>query len=333
MKKNTEIQVGHLVDDIYKEKKLYTQKYYNYMIKREGASSKKIERISNCGGFLQFKANIDFSQKKVFSANFCKERGCPFCDWRKSIRNGQLLSIMAQGISDDFDYRFVFGTLSSVNCKASDIKTEIDKYNRSYRNLMRRKEITKVSRGSVRKIEITYNRQRDDYNLHIHFLMAVNKSYFKSRYYLKIDKWLELWRDCMDDMTIKNIFIRKAENRNDSSPYLELAKYSAKTTDLLNNGFEVFDTLMTALKGRQLLTYDGIFKDFKKKYDNGELSKYVETDMTEYVWLITSIWSFKKQDYQSNVELFDFNEYEKQADDTRKLRKRMEPFLSVYKKE
>lgn len=332
MKNTKEIQVACLIDDIYKKKKIDTQKYYHYMTKREGLSSKKIERITNCGGFIQFKSNIDFSKKKVFRANFCKERGCPFCDWRKSIRNGELLSTMAQAITDDFDYRFIFGTLSSINCKGKDITSELDKYNRAYRNLMRRKEIKKISHGSIRKIEITYNKKRDDYNLHIHFLISVNKSYFKSRDYLKVSKWLELWQDCMDDKTIENIYIKKAENKNDSSAYLELAKYSAKSTDLLNNGFEVFDALMSALKGRQLLTYDGVFKKYRKKYNDGELSKYLDTDITEYVWLITSIWNFKKQDYLSSVEFFDFEKYDKQEKETKEIRRRMKPFLSIYPK-
>lgn len=328
MKKTTELQVNTMIDDVYRKKKLDTQKFFHFMDLRLN-DAKKLERLRNCGGFLQFMSNQDFSKKKLFRASFCCVRGCPFCDWRRSIKYGQILSTIAQAIESDCDYRFLFGTLSSTNCKGDELQNELNKYNKAYRDLMRRKEIRKISKGTIRKIEITYNAKRDDYNLHIHFLMAVRKSYFKSRDYLKVDTWLRLWRECMNDESIQNIYIKKAENRNDSSAYLELAKYSAKSSDLLENGFEVFDELMSAMHGRQLLTFDGVFKEYKKKYDNSELLEYAETDMTKYVFLITSIWDFEARDYRSDVVSFDFENYKKELEETKEIRRRMKPFLSV----
>ena len=40
-----------------------------------------------------------------------------------------------------------------------------------------------VIKGYVRKLEITYNKERDDYNPHFHVLIAVNKSYFTDKNY------------------------------------------------------------------------------------------------------------------------------------------------------
>lgn len=331
MKNNEQIQVNSnddlVLDDIYKAKKILTQRFYFYMSKRLPADSKKLGRIVNCGGFLQFKANADFSKKALHNASFCKARGCAYCDWRKSIADAKMISTMVSAIAEDTDYEFLFGTLSSVNCKADALSSEIDKYNNSFKKMLKRKEIKQINKGVLRKLEVTYNKENDSYNLHIHFFMAVVKSYFKSRDYLKVSKWLTIWQSVMNDVTITNIYVAKAKSKNGSSAFLELAKYSAKATDLLDNGLPVFNVLMDALEGRQLITYNLIFKKYKKKYTDGELDKYLVIDETVYVWLINSFWDFGRQDYVSTAIKWDF-EHEKNEDAaTMKIRKRMKPFL------
>ncbi|RMH95205.1 replication protein, partial [Stutzerimonas nitrititolerans] len=58
------------------------------------------------------------------------------------------------------------------------------------------KRVNSIAKGYVRKLEITYNKERDDYHPHFHVLIAVNKSYFTDkRYYISQKEWLELWRD------------------------------------------------------------------------------------------------------------------------------------------
>ncbi|MES7405360.1 protein rep, partial [Cutibacterium acnes] len=219
-----------------------------------------------------------------------------------------MISTMCKAITIEKDYEFLFGTLSAKNCKAEDISSELNKYNLAYKNLLKRKEIQKFNQGTIRKIEITYNWKRKDFNLHIHFLMAVRKQYFKSRHYLSSEKWLALWQSVMKDETITNIHIQKAKTTGDSNAYLELAKYSAKTSDLLENGQDVFNTLMDALTGRQLITYNAIFKEYKKKYVDGELNKYKEIDKDLYVFWIHSVWSLKKQDYENKITKMDISE-------------------------
>lgn len=329
MKNTAKIQVNRkdelVIDDIYKEKKIRTQKFYSLMAKRLPADSKKLDRITNCGGFLQFKANQDFSKKSLYKANFCKERGCAYCDWRKSIADAKMITAIVGGIVQDKGYEFLFGTLSSVNCKGDVLSKEIDKYNDAFKKMLKRKEIKRINKGVLRKLEVTYNRKEDTYNLHIHFLMAVTKSYFKSRDYLKISKWLNIWQSVMNDETITNIYIAKAKSESGSNVFLELAKYSAKSTDLLDNKLSVFNTLMDSLHGRQLITYNLIFKEYKKKYVEGQLDNFILKDETIYVWLINSFWDFKKQAYVSDYMLYDFNAEEEGM----KTSKRMSPFLSA----
>lgn len=322
-------QVDKIINSVYADKKVLTQKFYSYYKRLNGKESKKVQRATNCGGYMQHKANEDFSKHKLHKANFCKERGCPFCDWRKSIKNAIQITTMASAIEEDFGYEFIFGTLSAVNCSLDSLSTEITRYNHAFMKLMKRQQILKINKGTVRKIEVTYNVGRNDLNLHIHFVMAVNKSYFTSRDYLKREKWLDLWKSVMQDDTIKNIHIQKATKTEGSSSFVELAKYSAKTTDMLSNGFKVFRALMDGLAGRQLITYNGVFKEYNRKFLDGELSKFMEEDKTVYVWLIHSHWNFDERKYDNVIIPFDFEAQKVEDAELSKIRKRLKPFIDA----
>lgn len=70
---------------------------------------------------------------------------------------------------------FIFLTLTAPNVPAEELEDEIKDYNHSFKKLMERKEIKKIVKGYARKLEITYNEERDDYHPHFHVLIAVNK--------------------------------------------------------------------------------------------------------------------------------------------------------------
>jgi len=69
----------------------------------------------------------------------------------------------------------------------------------------------------------------------------------------------------------------------------EIAKYSVKDTDMLVSQ-EVFDTFFKALRGRQVITYNGLFNDANKLYKDKKLDKYKFVDNTEYVYFMLYRW-------------------------------------------
>ncbi len=85
---------------------------------------------------------------------------------------------MMQYIKQKEDKQFIFLTLTTPNVTVEHLEDEIKNYNRRLSN---RKHFKSIAKGYVRKLEITYNKKRDDYNdynPHFHVLIAVNKSYF-----------------------------------------------------------------------------------------------------------------------------------------------------------
>ncbi|EVG52775.1 protein rep [Staphylococcus aureus H47224] len=266
-----------------------------------------MDLVEDCNTFLSFVADKTLEKQKLYKANSCKNRFCPVCAWRKARKDALGLSLMMQYIKQQQKKEFIFLTLTTPNVMSDELENEIKRYNNSFRKLIKRKKVDSVIKGYVRKLEITYNKKRDDYNPHFHVLIAVNKSYFTDkRYYISQQEWLDLWRDVTGISEITQVQVQKIRQNNNKELY-EMAKYSGKDSDYLINQ-KVFDAFYKSLKGKQVLVYSGLFKEAKKKLKNGDLDYLKEIDPTEYIYQIFYIW--KQKEYLAS-ELYDLTEQEK----------------------
>ncbi|MBW5007063.1 protein rep [Streptococcus pneumoniae] len=267
----------------------------------------QMDLVEDCNTFLSFVADKTLEKQKLYKANSCKNRFCPVCAWRKARKDALGLSLMMQYIKQQEKKEFIFLTLTTPNVMSDELENEIKRYNNSFRKLIKRKKVGSVIKGYVRKLEITYNKKRDDYNPHFHVLIAVNKSYFTDkRYYISQQEWLDLWRDVTGISEITQVQVQKIRQNNNKELY-EMAKYSGKDSDYLINQ-KVFDAFYKSLKGKQVLVYSGLFKEAKKKLKNGDLDYLKEIDPTEYIYQIFYIW--KQKEYLAS-ELYDLTEQEK----------------------
>jgi plasmid rolling circle replication initiator protein Rep len=261
---------------------------------------------------------------KLHVANFCKDRLCPVCAWRRTVKIfGQVSSVM-NVIGSDYD--FLFLTLTVPNCKGSDLNSTIDKLLKSFENLRHDKRwknavcgffrvleithntdlyacrIVKTRSGKKRKITITDdnalplpNPSYDTYHPHFHIILAVRKSYFKSRDYLSHDEWLDMWRKATKDSSITQVDIRKCKSKSEisegeeavrslESAVAEAAKYSVKSGDYLGKYKDgelvkpfpnkVMDDavfwLSGALANRQLCAFGGCFLEARRKLNQDD---------------------------------------------------------------
>ncbi|CAI3563351.1 Replication protein [Clostridium neonatale] len=261
---------------------------------------------------MQMLSDLSLENSKLHQANFCGNRFCPMCSWRVACKDSLEISILMEHLRKEENKEFIFLTLTAPNVKGEFLDAEIKKYNKSFERLMKRKEVKQIVKGYIRKLEVTYNSDStsnayDTYHPHFHVVIAVDKSYFTSRNYLKHDRWLNLWREATGDYTITQVDVRKAK-ANDYKEVYELAKYSAKDTDYLINR-EVFMTFYKALKGKQVLVFSGLFKDAHKMYKNHELDMYKEQDTIEYAYMVNYNWLKNKYD---NTNIRELTEEEKQ---------------------
>jgi plasmid rolling circle replication initiator protein Rep len=272
-----------MLDD-YKVKKNRNQIIKTNMEKHLSENGNK--RFGDCGNWLDFFADEEVTKTKIYRANFCKNRFCPMCAWRLARRDAMKISILMDYIEAERKKAFIFVTLTAPNVKGEDLKDEIAKYNKAFKRLVERDEITKMNQGYIRKLEVTHNKDRDDYHPHFHCIFAVSKSYFKSRDYVKQGRWLTLWRESMGDDNITQVDVRRVTRGKDAN---EMAAYAVKDIDY-GRSQETFDIFYNALKRRQILTYSGIFSEANKKYKTKGLEHYKAIDETKYMWLILHEW-------------------------------------------
>ncbi|HGO5263331.1 TPA: protein rep [Staphylococcus aureus] len=289
----------------YTEKKQRNQVFQKFIKRHIGEN--QMDLVEDCNTFLSFVADKTLEKQKLYKANSCKNRFCPVCAWRRARKDALGLSLMMQYIKQQEKKEFIFLTLTTPNVQNEQLEDEIKHYNKSFKKMVERKKVKSVIKGYVRKLEITYNKKRDDYNPHFHVLIAVNKSYFTDkRYYISQQEWLDLWRDVTGISEITQVQVQKIRQNNNKELY-EMAKYSGKDSDYLINQ-KVFDAFYKSLKGKQVLVYSGLFKEAKKKLKNGDLDYLKEIDPTEYIYQIFYIW--KQKEYLAS-ELYDLTEQEK----------------------
>ena len=283
----------------YKTKKIKNQVFQKYVQKK--VSSKNLERIQNCGSFLLFHTDERKEKKKLIHANNCENRFCPMCAYKKSRKDAMKISVMLKYLENKF--QFLFLTLTSPNVTSDNLEDEIKEYNSSFKRLSELKLFKNAVLGYVRKLEITYNNETKTYHPHFHVLLAVKKNYFSNNY-IKRDTWLEMWQKAKRDESITQVDVRKLDMKKGVA---EIAKYSSKDSDYLISQ-EIFDVMYKALKGRQIITYNGVFKDSAKLYKKGDLDYLKDVDLTEYVYRI--LWQWGKGEYVER-EIRELTEEEK----------------------
>lgn len=243
----------------------------------------KANRVSDCGTFLEFVHEISsdgiISEKgKLHNANFCKDRLCPLCSWRRSYKIFAQVSQIMEIIGSEYDFLFLTLTVPSV---PSEILSEtLSRMFKAWDLLCKRKAFKTSVNGFFRALEITRNNDRHSksfglYHPHFHCVLAVSRNYFKDKY-ISRDEWLFLWQSCYKDESITQVDIRRARDKFSdeaetavnqlSSAVAEIAKYAVKSSDYIFADDEsltdnIVRTLAEALRGRRLTAYGGCFKE------------------------------------------------------------------------
>lgn len=256
----------------------------------------KGHRVDNCGTFLEF--HINEEESKLAVANFCKDRLCPMCNWRRSKKIfAQVSSVMDVAEKDGF--RFLFLTLTVKNCKYHNLQESINCLLEGWSNLRHKKAFKDRVCGSFRTLEITVNRERGEFHPHLHIILAVRPDYFHKAY-LSQREWGNMWQECcrleynpvIDIRAVKSGNLDVTEGVQTGSQEMrfhsaikEVSKYIAKGTDYLDeDDFEEtlvrVSHLLDGISHRKLNSFTGVFKDIarKLKLDDMEHGDLVHTE-------------------------------------------------------
>lgn len=226
-------------------------------------------RVADCGTFLEF--HVTESDERLHSANFCKDRLCPTCNWRRSLKIfGQVSQVM--DVLEQLDYRFLFLTLTVRNCSASDLPDTVQGLYDGWRNLYHERSFfSRFVMGTFRSLEVTRNKKTGTFHPHLHVILAVRPDYFSGRNYFTQKRWATLWRSCcrLDYDPIVDIRTIKPGPDGLSGAVAEVSKYAVKDVDYLGGSMadrmNFVSAFLSALAHRRLCSFTGCFNQVRKQ--------------------------------------------------------------------
>lgn len=270
-----------------------------------GYKESLVQRIQSCGELLQFIQQEDGSLK-LYQAYFCKNKLCPMCNWRRSMKYSfQTSRIIDEAIKQNPKGRFLFLTLTVKNVPGDKLNETISQLTKSFDRLFRRAKIQKNLLGYLRSVEVTHNAEQDTYHPHIHVLMMVKSGYFKGKEnYISQADWGDMWAQSfkVDYVPMVDVRAVKETGKGLKGAILETAKYPTKPIKLDIDNKQVVDDLYNGLYRKRQLGYGGLFKRIKKQLqlddvENGDLIHTTGNNEVSEGTKIVAIWNATKQNY------------------------------------
>ena len=268
----------------------------------------KAKIAMNCGNLLEVSVNAN-NERKLKRANFCKARLCPFCNSRLALKRRANLSCVLHKLYKTEKQQLLFLTLTVRNCCGDELRQEIKKIFSAWRYMSDKNPLFKQSiKGWYRSLEVTHNKETDEYHPHLHIVLSVNPEYFTTAYYITQQTWVDMWKSALKINYEPIVHICKEYKNKNSKAELdvisEACKYATKSTDYIIPSdlilsakiVEVYDK---ALRRQRLVAYGGILKSIHEKlkldesnYDDPNIEKDLNCRIEHYIW------SFRLRKYQ-----------------------------------
>lgn len=265
--------------DRFGSRKLFTDKTVNYPC---GASA--LMMVSEYSG-----------KAKLVSMERCHNRFCPLCSYVEQKKDSLRVRHILTSAFEEEDSCLIAFTLSFPNCSGAELNDEIKALNKAFKRFSNEcfpdavKDNIKI--GTFRKLEVTLSEKFhkkmldegvEDYmnypslfNPHLHVLFHIRKSaYFGTEYYKIPQQYLDVWRRVSGRYDTVNQYIKAYDpSKKDLANGLirDYSFYVAKPNDLLFNQ-EVFDIMVSAIKGKQGYSLGGTLEQYALAYDRGDYS-------------------------------------------------------------
>lgn len=236
---------------------------------RQGGMDSHADRVSLCSQLLEFKSVPDKGQNqqklKLTSAQFCRVRHCPICQWRRSLRwKARAYENLPKVVADYPNGRWIFLTLTMKNCPLTNLREVLSHLNQSFRRLTQLKVFPGI--GWIKSVEITRGRDGQSAHPHLHCLILLKDTYYKEDYLSKSD-WIALWKQCLrvDYCPILDV---KAVNAESSPVGLiaEILKYQCKESDLIAD-CDWFLEYVKQVHGTRAVGVGGVLRNYFRELE------------------------------------------------------------------
>lgn len=185
----------------------------------------KAERLRGCASWLGFGPMQD-GRRKLVSANFCRVRLCPMCQWRRALLNYKytmriVCAMLQEAEEQGRQLRWMMVTLTVRSCTGDELSVTLDQMQAAWDRLARYGDVMAHVQGWYRGLEITHdcnqliteemyrgrkeyyderhlkagdlNPNYDTYHPHYHLLIAVSDKYTRISYERNRHNWALAW--------------------------------------------------------------------------------------------------------------------------------------------
>lgn len=219
------------------------EKIINLLLEME--ENKRATNLKDCGTYVEI-TNCPECGAHITAANFCKERVCPVCSWRRQGKYRAEFQKMLELIQpSEGSLRHLTLTVRSV--PQEELTDCLNQMFYAWKKLCLSTEWKKHIVGSSRTLEITYNKDKRTYHPHFHCLLQKKGNLSKA-------KIGEAWKKALAVTYYPEIEIKKL---TDEKGILECFKYAFKASEATE---PMLTAILYTLKGRRLVGFTGSFK-------------------------------------------------------------------------
>lgn len=231
----------------------------------------RAEAIQNCGTQISYYACKECGEIHLSSTERCRDRLCPLCNWRLSIKRYGELAETLRALDPDRRHQTVgMITVTVRNPWLSELSETLDEMAVAGKRMIQSKAWREMVEGYVRTIEITAGKRDGSYHPHYHYLVICREGYDPSTANGTIAK---LWQRCMRIDYVPVCDAQKAycnnsgdgDEREMLSAALECSKYVSKTSDILRIPDRELARYAEAISGRRQVVYGGSIKDKRRE--------------------------------------------------------------------
>lgn len=134
--------------------------------------------------------------------------------WKRSLELAYTNHYIISKVNEQKPVNWLLLDVGLENVAEEHINQSLDNLLIGFNRLFKYKSVKQATLGYFRMLDIV--KQNDRYHPRIHVLLPTMKSYFQGRYYIKRDKWLEMWAKALGvntDLYVKVKVIQPEDNR------------------------------------------------------------------------------------------------------------------------
>ena len=269
--------------------------------------------MRECGTFLQYKVCLDCGKSFISSANLCRDRLCPTCAWRLSLKRFAEMCQVINSISENDLACAGFLTLTVKNCKPENLKFTIKKMNEDWNRMLAGRKIKPLLLGWAKSLEITYNKENNTFHPHFHIIVLFDNFLGEgetNKFFRKA--WKKACRLPYEPITDFRMIDSKQESLavdNDKifSAILETFKYSVKDSEMEDMPLQTFRDFVLAIQNIRFVSFGGIIKKTRQELGLKDTENDEENDLelsrekcvcgSELIKIVCE-WSFTEKQYK-----------------------------------